>query len=154
WSLTRVNTHEFSGENALMKPAVTASHHRFAISRQFDGDPQSRRYDIPLKQRSQTADDCPCRMATVISCRKIRTDRPAVIETGPKVYSQAVADENGIVYEYAAGVEFTASEKRSTINCLVRGAIIILVILVLKHAIRRHHIRVMVAVFKLCSCLE
>ena len=129
WSLTWVDSHEFSGENALMKPTITASHHGFAISGQFDSDPQSQRHDIPLKQCSQTADDCPCRVAAVVSCRKIRTDRPAVIETRAQVHSQAVADANGIVYEYAAGDEFTASEKRSTINCLVRGATITQVIL-------------------------
>src|SRR5262245_39043405 len=75
WSLTRVNRHEFSSQNALVKPAIIGSHHRFAISRQLEGEAQSRRYDIPLKQRSQTSDDCPSRVATVVSCRKIRTDR-------------------------------------------------------------------------------
>src|SRR5262249_15016375 len=75
WSLTRVNRHEFSTQNALVKAAITGSHHRFAISRQLDGDAQSRRYNIPLKQRSQTVDDRPRSVATVISCRKIRTDR-------------------------------------------------------------------------------
>jgi hypothetical protein len=81
-SLAWVDGHEFSSENALVKPAITGSSNGFAIGGQLDGDAQSRRYNIPLKQCSQTADDRPGRVATVIPCRQITMMKEAVQHGG------------------------------------------------------------------------
>src|SRR5262245_49640216 len=96
-------------QHALVEPAVACAQYRSVITRQFGGDAQARRHNVPRVQRAEAADGLSCFISFEIDGVEVLTDGAAVVKPDARIDCESFSNRYGVGQKQGAGNELAAA---------------------------------------------
>ncbi len=109
WRHARMEVAELTSQHSLAEASVARTHHRAAVRRQFRGDAEARRHDVPFVQEPAPLDDPVCLLPFGIEGGKVLADGTGMIEPQSSVQRRPVAQRDGVTGEDGSGQEQAAA---------------------------------------------